>query len=126
MDWRLRLFRLRRYRRPALVLVTALLLAFAIGATLYRLTHQEYRLTIQVTDPEFVSAVEVRSPCCRPVGAAVGVTAPSATFVLQRGDYIIVATPSSMGYNQHWYFVPTPVHLDGDRTVSVQGSYGQG
>lgn len=126
MHWRLWLFSTRRYRRPALVVVAALLVVLAIGGTWYRVTRQEYRLTIEVTDPEFVSAVEVRSTCCRPVGAAIGVTAPSATFVLQRGDYIVVATPSSAGYNQHWYFVPTAVHLDGDRTVNIQGSYGQG
>ena len=126
MYWRLVVFRLRRIRRSALVLLLVLILA--TGATLawVHLTRQEFRLTVVITDAAFVSAVEIQSACCPLANATINLASPSATFVLQRGDYTISATPSSEGYQQHWYLVPALVHLDGDRTIDIHGTYGRG
>jgi hypothetical protein len=126
MHWRLFVFRLRRFRRSALALLLVLLLVAGGLLTWGHLTRQEFRLTIRVTDAEFVSALAVHSACCRLANATINLASPSATFVLKRGDYTISATPSSEGYQQHWYLVPALVHLDGDRTINIHGTYGHG
>jgi len=126
MYWRLFVFRLRRFRRSALVLLLVLFLVAGTTLAWVRLTRQEFRLTVLVTDSAFVSAVEIHSACCRLTNATINLASPSATFVLQRGDYTISATPSSEGYQQHWYLVPALVHLDGDRTIDIHGTYGRG
>jgi hypothetical protein len=123
--WRLIVFRVRRWRRSALVALVVLLLALASAGVWFRVTLQQVRLTIRFTDAEFVSAVAVQSPCCR-LAAAINLASPTATFLLSRGDYTISATPSSAGYQQHWYYVPSSVHLAGDRAIDIHGTYGHG
>lgn len=122
--WRLLAFRARRFRRPALILLVVLLLALGSASLWFQLTRQEFQLTIRFTDAEFVSAVAVQASCCR-LAAAINLASPAATFVLKRGDYTITATPSSAGYQQHWYFVPSTVHLGGDRAIDMHGTYGR-
>ena len=124
-SWRLLAFRSRRLRRPALVVLIALLLALGSAGIWVRLSRQEFRLAIRFTDAEFVSAVEVDSACCRQA-ATISLASPTATFILPRGDYTISATPSSAGYQQHWSFAPRAVHLAGDRDIEVHGTYGHG
>jgi len=107
------------------VLLVVLLLALSGAGAWFRLTRQEFQLTIRFTDAEFVSAVAVQSSCCR-LAAAINLASPAATFFLKRGDYTITATPSSAGYQQHWYYVPSTVHLSGNRSVETHGTYGHG
>lgn len=126
MGWRLAIFRTRRLRRPALIVLAALLLTLAGAVGWRRLTQQDVRLTISVTDAAFVSTVAVQPACCQPLVATISLAAPTATFVVPRGEYTITAAPSSAGYFQHWYFIPTTIHLDADRTVTIRGAYGQG
>lgn len=125
MGWRLLLFRARRLRRWAPVFLAVLVLALVVATGWRQLLQREFRLTIQMTDAEFVSAVEVHAPGQR-WAAAVNLATPSATFVLKRGDYTITAGPSSIGYQQHWAYVPTSIHVDGDQTIRIHGTYGHG
>lgn len=124
-NWRLLMFRLRRLRRLALVALVVLLVVLGSAGVWFRLTRQQFRLTIRFTDAEFVSAVAVQSSCCR-LAATINLASPAATFLLPRGDYTISATPSSAGYQQHWYYAPGTVHLAGDRAIDVHGAYGHG
>ena len=125
MAWRLHLFRARRLRRWAPVGPAALVVALVAAMGWRHLRQREFRFTIQVSDAEFVSAVEVHTPGRR-WAAAVNLASPSATFVLKRGDYTITAGPSSIGYQQHWAGVPTTIYVDGDQTIRIHGTYGHG
>ncbi len=125
MGWRLLLFRARRLRRPALLLAVVLLLTLATAAGWRHVTRQEFRLTILVTDAEFVSAIEVHAPGQR-WAAPINLLTPSATFMLKRGDYTITAGASNIGYQQHWAYVPTTIHVDGDQSIRIHGTYGHG
>jgi hypothetical protein len=125
MGWRLLLFRARRLRRGISVALAVLAVTMVAATGWQHRLQQEFQLTIQVTDAEFVSAVEVHAPGQR-WAAAVSLASPSATFVLERGDYTITAGPSSIGYQQHWAYVPTTIHVDGDQTIRIHGTYGHG
>jgi len=124
--WRLFVFRLARQRRVAFVVVTVVLVAAIATATVLRLTRQEFALTVHVADADYAASMEVDAGCCRVAAASVGSDTPVARFLLKPGDYVLRASPSSRGYFQHWYFVPVPVHVDGDITITVRGNYGAG
>ncbi|GEM_PF-2532094 len=125
MQWRVFAFlvlRSKALRLSPLVLIAALGLALPAKAVAPRILHQQFTLQVHVDASNVVAAVEVRSTCCAVATRTVSGFAPSATFDLQPGDYVVAALPNSNGRLQGWHFASTSVHLDGDRTVLVRGS----
>lgn len=125
MQWRVLVFlalRSKALRLSPVVLIAAIGLALPAKAVAPRVFHQQFTLQVHVDASNVVAAVEVRSACCAVATRNVSGFAPSTTFELQPGDYIVAALPNSFGRLQGWHFTTTTVHLDGDRTVLVRGS----
>ena len=129
MPWRMLVFVARRRagaalggrRGPAAVLLAVGLLGAASTAALA--ARREVTLTVRVDDPRLVYAVEVDSDCCRLAYTPVDGPSHAATFVLQRGDYTVLAVPSVDGRMVGWTVSAMPVHLDGDRAVDLSSTY---
>lgn len=125
MRWRLYWFVLSRRGPPWRLLLAGvgalalLVVVFPVAAA-----HQEYTLSVQLSEPEFASAVEVRTAEGAAVGQLTGRTGELVRFTLRRGDYFVTAQPTAIALQQHWAYAVVPIHLDHNLGLSLRGNYG--
>lgn len=125
MRWRLYWFVLTRRgpRRSVFLVVVGAVALFAFVVPVVA-AHQEFTLSVRLSDPEFASAVEVRAVDGASVGQLTGPSGALVHFTLRRGDYFVTAVPTAIALQQHWAYVVVPVHLDHDLGLSLRGNYG--
>ncbi|MCL4508236.1 MAG: hypothetical protein M1296_01785 [Chloroflexi bacterium] len=126
MRWRLLLFTAQRrgvWQRAA---VLCLFVSLVIITHALRPIFQPAELTLTFPNAQFVSAVGVYAPSGLVAAASVTTGTHSVQFHLSPGDYVIRATPSSLGYQQHWYLPPLSVRVPDSKTVRIAGTYGGG
>lgn len=85
---------------------------------------QEYTLSVQLSEPEFASAVEVRTAEGAAMGQLTDRTGDLVRFTLRRGDYLVTAQPTAIALQQHWAYAVVPIHLDHNLGLSLRGNYG--
>ena len=124
VGWRARSFAGRHHTALVAGVGAALLLALFAATLPHLAPWRSVTLTVSVEDSQFVSYVEVSAACCPTQIRPVGPGTPIPRFVLPRGDYTIAAGPSPLGQQQHWHYLERIIHVDGDRTFTIQGSYG--